>query len=94
MAAAALLASLLVLLSPGGRHAVRGGDARVAGRLLPAGPYAAFTYRVAKAAVAGANIRADLLFLLGVAVVPMLVGLAGYHRWRARHTPTGSDTAT
>lgn len=87
-AAIALGAGLLALLSPGGRQAVHRDDVMVAAPLLAAGLYIAFTYRVATAAVSGANIGAGLLFMLGVLILPTLVGLAAYTAWRVRRRPT------
>ncbi len=94
VATAALLACLVVLLSPAGRHAVCRSDVKVAGPLLLAGLYAAFTYRVSTAAVTGANIGAGMLFLLGVVITPVLVGLAGYNAWNTRRTSTQSRPGT
>jgi len=84
LAGAILAASLLVLLSPAGRNTVSRDDVAVATPLALAGLYAAFTYRVATAAVSGANIGAGLLFMLGIVLVPPLLVLAGYNAWRSR----------
>lgn len=55
------------------RREIAGRHVRVTVALLLAGLYAAFTYRVATAAVGGANIGAGLLFMLGAILVPALV---------------------
>lgn len=75
-----------MLLSPEGRRTRRRADESVAWPLLVAGLYVACTYKVATAAVSGANIGAGLLFMLGVVAVPPLLGLAAYNAWCAgRH---------
>lgn len=84
VAGVVLATSLVVLLSPAGRRTVRRCDIAVAGPLVLAGLYTGFTYRVATAAVGGANIGAGLLFMLGVVVVPALLARAGYKAWRVR----------
>lgn len=86
LAASALAASLVVLLSPSGRQVQERTDFKVAAPILVAGLYVVFTYRVLTAAVTGANIGAGLLFLLGVPLVPGLLVLAGVNAWRARHS--------
>lgn len=87
LAGVAVVASAVVLASPGGRETVRVEDVRVAVPLLVAGMYVAFGYRVATAAVTGANIGAGLLFMVGVVAVPTLLGFAAYAAWRARRPP-------
>ena len=84
VAAFVLVVALVVLLSPEGRRTRAGADVSVAVPLLLAGLYVAFTYKVATAAVSGANIGAGLLFMLGVVAVPPLLALAGYNAWHAR----------
>lgn len=86
LAGALLVTSLLVLLSPAGRSITSRHDIPVAAPLLLVGLYVAFTYRVATAAVSGANIGAGLLFMLGVVAVPPLLVLAGYKAWRTQHS--------
>lgn len=86
LAASALAASLVVLLSPSGRKAQERAEVKVAAPLLVAGLYVAFTYRVLTAAVTGANIGGGLLILLGVPLVPGMLVLAGVNAWRARHS--------
>lgn len=83
VAALVLVVALVVLLSPKGRRTRAGADVSVAVPLLLAGLYVAFTYKVATAAVSGANIGAGMLFMLGVVAVPPLLALAGYNAWRA-----------
>lgn len=83
-AAISLGAGLLALLSPEGRRAIERDDVMVAAPLLAAGSYLAFTYRVSTAAVSGANIGGGLLFMLGVLIVPTLVGLAAYKAWKVQ----------
>lgn len=86
IAAAVLVGSLFVLLSPAGRRVCRRPDVSVAWPLLVAGLYAAFTYKVATAAVSGANIGAGLLFMLGVVTVPPLLALAGFSALRTNRS--------
>lgn len=86
LAAAALAASLVVLLSPSGRQVLKRAEVKVAAPMLVVGLYAGFTYRVLTAAVTGANIGGGLLFLLGVPLVPGLLVLAGVNAWSARHS--------
>ena len=86
LAAAALAASLVVLLSPSGRQVPKRAEVKVAAPMLVVGLYVAFTYRVLSAEVTGANIGGGLLFLLGVPLVPGLLVLAGVNAWRARHS--------
>lgn len=76
IAAMTLLGAAVTLLSPDGRRASAGTDVGAAAALTVAGLYVAFTYRVATAAVSGANIGAGLLFLLGAGLVPALVVVA------------------
>ncbi len=83
---AALLAALAVLASPAGRSGTCVEDVRVAVPLLIAAVYMAFGYRVATAAVTGANIGAGLLFMMGVVVVPTLLAFAAHAALRARRT--------
>lgn len=86
VAAAILVGSLFVLLSPAGRRACRRADVSVAWPLLLAALYVAVTYKVATAAVSGANIGAGLLFMLGVVTVPPLLALAGFNALRNDHS--------
>lgn len=92
-AAVVLMGSLFVLLSPEGRRARRRADVSVAWPLLVAGIYVAFTYKVATAAVSGANIGAGLLFVLGVVTVPSLLALAGFNAWRATRAKDPAEQA-
>lgn len=85
VAAVVVVGSLFVLLSPAGRRACRRADVSVAWPLLVSTLYIAFTYKVATAAVSGANIGAGLLFMLGVVAVPPLLGLAGFNALRTNH---------
>lgn len=86
VAAAVLVGSLFVLLSPAGRQACRRADVSVAWPLLLASLYVAVTYKVATAAVSGANIGAGLLFMLGVVTVPPLLGLAAFNALRTNRS--------
>ncbi|HAS09147.1 MAG TPA: hypothetical protein DCS55_01295 [Acidimicrobiaceae bacterium] len=86
VAAVALVGSLFVLLSRTGRRACRRADLSVAWPLLVAALYVGVTYKVATAAVSGANIGAGLLFMLGVVTVPPLLALAGFNAVRTNHS--------
>lgn len=86
LASATLVAALLIVASPAGRRTISRDDIAAAVPLLLAGLYVAFTYRVFTAAVSGANIGGGLLVLLGVVVVPALVGLGLYKAWRAHQS--------
>lgn len=86
VAGVVLVGSLFVLLSPAGRRACRRADVSVAWPLLVAALYVAITYKVATAAVSGANIGAGLLFMLGLVTVPPLLALAGFNALRSNHS--------
>lgn len=86
VAAVVLAGSLFMLLSAAGRRACHRSDVAVAWPLLVAGLYVAVTYKVATAAVSGANIGAGLLFMLGVVTVPPLLALAGFNALRTNHS--------
>lgn len=90
-AAMVLIGSLLVLVSPEGRRARHRQDVSVAWPMLVAGLYVAFAYKVATAAVSGANIGAGLLFMLGVVTVPPLLALAGWNALSATRSKDPAD---
>ena len=84
LGAAALVvlgSAMLVALSPAGRRLRCPHDMKVLVPLLVAAAYIALTYRVASAAVGGANIGGGLLLLIGIPLVPGLLIIAAAYGW-------------